>query len=892
MVEFGLKLEDNKVSEWGEHYLDYEGLKKILKKAKKAEKKYKETCDENPTEAEAVTKAYRSGAYDGMRHVLSTQDVSTMIKQSKDNPVKNLEGVPSERQTKKVRADTDEETGQVSERSALLMHQESSDARTSVGIVCAISKVATNMLNSTANAFERKVRKNLEEIDNQTSAFDYLFYEEQRKVVSFYYTELQELQGRLEFMVENVLRDQGMVKVSYDVDGEDGTNVASSEHGEVIISPFPSQRRKHSSMGEKVEGLIMQLTESVRSIGHKNENNRNKSKDSLNVKSKRRASNVQMGKIVKVMDKNNTNISGATDEDYEDDPDWDHKDIAKAESIRRSLVDQYRIAKLLQNYAMMNVTGFVKIIKKFDKTVPSESGRFKKALQSQHMLNDAKAVETLSNKYEKYYANWFCNGGMREAKAQMLVKRGDGLDMDWSQLQLGYRMGMCAILALWVCWDMVWGMIEDGKTTIGARHAFPVFRACGGLLLLQWFWGCSVFMWTRYRVNYIFLFDFNPRVVRTPLEIITDAVDNTLMYLCLMLLYYKGGAHDIPQVIPPGGYPLILVFATTWKLIYPLKLRAPMWISIFKVVTAPCSAPTFFQTYVGDIFTSLVKVFVDLTWTFFWIISGDFILAERTTSDHLGHWSHTHWYRNVLIPIICLLPLLFRFNQCLRKYADSGDRFPHLANASKYAMAQLVTLTGAFHPLYLEVQLRRGNNNHESHYQFYWTFLFFASSSFSFTWDVYMDWGLGRREYGYLGPRLMYPKKSVYYITIAMDLVLRSMWVLSLLPPSSGAAFALPAYLYSLQVILELFRRTIWGFFRLENEHRSDINRYRRVDFVPLHFDTGHNKHMHKEKKEKSGSSVLREVALVTIVVAGFCIASVVSAQRATKATLGLSSDL
>ena len=35
MVEFGLKLEDNKVSEWSDHYLDYEGLKKILKKAKK-----------------------------------------------------------------------------------------------------------------------------------------------------------------------------------------------------------------------------------------------------------------------------------------------------------------------------------------------------------------------------------------------------------------------------------------------------------------------------------------------------------------------------------------------------------------------------------------------------------------------------------------------------------------------------------------------------------------------------------------------------------------------------------------------------------------------------------------------------------------------------------------
>eukprot|EP00985_Skeletonema_marinoi_P027688 scaffold23114_cov80-Skeletonema_marinoi.AAC.1 len=34
MVEFGLKLEDNKVDEWSTKYIDYEKLKAILKRAK------------------------------------------------------------------------------------------------------------------------------------------------------------------------------------------------------------------------------------------------------------------------------------------------------------------------------------------------------------------------------------------------------------------------------------------------------------------------------------------------------------------------------------------------------------------------------------------------------------------------------------------------------------------------------------------------------------------------------------------------------------------------------------------------------------------------------------------------------------------------------------------
>ena len=100
-------------------------------------------------------------------------------------------------------------------------------------------------------------------------------------------------------------------------------------------------------------------------------------------------------------------------------------------------------------------------------------------------------------------------------------------------------MGMCAVLALWVCWDSIWGLVSDGNSTIGGRSAFPVFRACGGLMLLQWFWGCSVFIWTRYRINYIYLFDFNPRIVATPLGIFEEAVDNTLVFMVLMLLYYK-----------------------------------------------------------------------------------------------------------------------------------------------------------------------------------------------------------------------------------------------------------------------------------------------------------------------------------------------------------------
>lgn len=122
------------------------------------------------------------------------------------------------------------------------------------------------------------------------------------------------------------------------------------------------------------------------------------------------------------------------------------------------------------------------------------------------------------------------------------------------------------------------GLVREGHSTIGGRTSFPVFRARGvGLLLIRWFWGLSVHVWNWYHVNYIFLFDFDPRIVDTPIMILEDATDETLIFLSLMLLYYNSGAGDIPDIIPPGCYPFILVLYTIKCIVFPLKTRVPMW---------------------------------------------------------------------------------------------------------------------------------------------------------------------------------------------------------------------------------------------------------------------------------------------------------------------------
>jgi len=123
----------------------------------------------------------------------------------------------------------------------------------------------------------------------------------------------------------------------------------------------------------------------------------------------------------------------------------------------------------------------------------------------------------------------------------------------------------------------------------------------------------------------------------------------------------------------------------------------PCLLSLINQTTNLSSSPLYSAT------SSMVKLFQDILWSICFLVSGDFLLpeTEHEKSDHIHSWSSAFWYKNVAIPLICLFPLWLRFNQCLRRYLDTGKRVPNLPNALKYAMSQSVTLFGAFHPLYL-----------------------------------------------------------------------------------------------------------------------------------------------------------------------------------------------
>lgn len=84
-------------------------------------------------------------------------------------------------------------------------------------------------------------------------------------------------------------------------------------------------------------------------------------------------------------------------------------------------------------------------------------------------------------------------------------------------------------------------------------------------------------------------------------------------------------------------------------------------------------------------------------------------------------------------------------------------------------------------------------------------------------------------------------------------------------------------------MVAELFRRTIWSFFTLENEHLRNTFGFRRADFIPLHYDSavdddsdGVQKTEEAQPQQQVGAlAVLVNVSLLALAVVALSAAAI-----------------
>uniref|UniRef100_A0A8C2N0Z4 Solute carrier family 53 member 1 n=1 Tax=Cricetulus griseus TaxID=10029 RepID=A0A8C2N0Z4_CRIGR len=124
-----------------------------------------------------------------------------------------------------------------------------------------------------------------------------------------------------------------------------------------------------------------------------------------------------------------------------------------------------------------------------------------------------------------------------------------------------------------------------------------------------------------------------------------------------------------------------------------------------------------------------------------------------------------------------------------------------------------------------------------------WVVFCAISSCYTLIWDLKMDWGLFDKNAGentFLREEIVYPQKAYYYCAIIEDVILRFAWTIQISITATAFQPHVGDIIATVFAPLEVFRRFVWNFFRLENEHLNNCGEFRAVrdiSVAPLNAD-------------------------------------------------------
>ncbi|XP_073035464.1 uncharacterized protein [Primulina eburnea] len=354
-------------------------------------------------------------------------------------------------------------------------------------------------------------------------------------------------------------------------------------------------------------------------------------------------------------------------------------------------------------------------------------------------------------------------------------------------------------------WDSVMRMNTDLRDLF-LYEAFLYYNPLLLVTMMVWLWGICLWVFSQANVGYAKIFDLDPNHL-THREIWKSATWMAIIVPTSMTAYLYLYSHG--EVLLAAFQPILLYAAVAMILIFPfdifyLSSRYYFLRTIWRIVF-PLQAITFADFFLADIFTSMSKVFSDLERSVCRMVHRQVATVAWFEADSVCG-SHS-----VAIPIVLVLPYIFRLFQCLRQYKDTRERTT-LLNALKYSTAVPVIFLSA-------LKYHVFPNKWTDIYRPMWLLSSILNSLYSFYWDITRDWDLScfTRVFKFSKPHflshLLYGRTWVYFWVIGSNLILRCTWTYKLsahLRHNYITVFAISA--------LEMLRRFQWIFFRVENE--------------------------------------------------------------------------
>ncbi|KAF3625349.1 Phosphate transporter PHO1-2 [Capsicum annuum] len=489
--------------------------------------------------------------------------------------------------------------------------------------------------------------------------------------------------------------------------------------------------------------------------------------------------------------------------------------------IRSAFVELYRGLGLLKNYSSLNMVAFVKILKKFDKVAKQQSSaNYLKQVKRSHFISSDKVVR-LMDEVESLFTQHFANSDRK--KAMKFLRPQQNKESHMVTFFVGLFTGcFVTLFSVYAILAHLSGMFSPTTEAGYVETVYPIFSMFALLSLHLFMYGCNLFVWKSTRINYNFIFEFQPKTAlkyRDAFLIGTCLMTSVVGALVIHLILLSSGFSPSQVDAIPGI--LLLIFLAL--LICPLNVfYRPTRFYFLKVIRNIICSP-FYKVLMVDFFmadqlTSQIPLMRHLE------SSACYFIAGSLKSHGLPTCKSGRMYRE-LAYVISFAPYYWRAMQCARRWFDESD-VNHLANLGKYVSAMVAAgarLTYARQPdskLWLAIVLVTS----------------VIATVYQLYWDFVKDWGFFdlKSKNILLRDELILKNKSIYYASIALNLVLRVAWVETVMHFNFGLfeSRLLDFTLASLEVI----RRGHWNFYRLEHEHLNNVGKFRAVKAVPLPF--------------------------------------------------------
>ncbi|CAN1843805.1 SPX and EXS domain-containing protein 1 [Linum perenne] len=233
---------------------------------------------------------------------------------------------------------------------------------------------------------------------------------------------------------------------------------------------------------------------------------------------------------------------------------------------------------------------------------------------------------------------------------------------------------MVFLFFLWgfVCCKIGWSSVMRMSINLRDLFLYEVFLYYNPLLLVTlavWFWGSNLWVFSQSTVSYAKIFDLDQSHL-THREIWKVAMWMTVVVPSSMTAYLYLYSHG--EVSLAASQPVLLYCAVAMILIFPfdifyLSTRYFLLRTLWRILF-PLQAITFSDFFVADILTSMSKVFSDMERSVCRMVHRQVATIAWFEADSICG-SHS-----VAIPMVLVLPYLFRLFQCLRQYKDTREK--------------------------------------------------------------------------------------------------------------------------------------------------------------------------------------------------------------------------